>query len=593
MRCPECVQRNSVAARKCQFCGANFPKKQFTLPLKAIGVVLVVIIVGVIAISLVPKLGSPSDELERIAKSITSGPESTEHAQELKVKLDEAILKFLKKKSSLSSNDLLTALQAQLPTSIFEVLVFDLPGNTKLVEVDCVLQPSDFLIVESKNGPKVSQLFGLDVYDEGRLIKTEAGPFLILIGHTNANLKKRPNVKAIALLPNGSAVDQSNKIIPPVKGEGSIKFAKNKRDIVLERELVSTAEAEELFKGELKFKDTPYKTVLKWESGKYNAIHSLGNTKFSALYAVASALADPNEIDEYNAYLDSSAKKSLEKLGENPVSEPPAFSIAKLSESTTRKRRRRKSSRTQITYRLISGKQSFEVVCAGQEGQKWTVANLVEVTPAEKVADSNYQSEVAAEKVKELAKETPKETAAPIIVKKAAPEKKVDKAAKKPEKKAVKTNVAAKKKESKPVASTIKKLTGTKTIVSSRGVTLRSGPSTRNRKVSTVRKGQTVSVVGKEKGWYRVVVNGKSGYVWSGLIDYKKPDGYTTAIVRKKKPVRDRRKRKVSTASPGDKLVLLSGLKNNKYKVRTASGKIGYVEKDAIDVAVEEPAFVP
>ena len=102
-----------------------------------------------------------------------------------------------------------------------------------------------------------------------------------------------------------------------------------------------------------------------------------------------------------------------------------------------------------------------------------------------------------------------------------------------------------------------------------------------------------ICVVGKEKGWYKVVVNGKKGYVWSGLVDYKKSDGYTTAIVRKKKAVRDSRKRTVSTTNPGDKLVLLGGLKNNKYKVRLANGKIGYVEKDAIDVAVEEPAFVP
>jgi len=38
----------------------------------------------------------------------------------------------------------------------------------------------------------------------------------------------------------------------------------------------------------------------------------------------------------------------------------------------------------------------------------------------------------------------------------------------------------------------------------------------------------------------------------------------------------------------------LSGLKNNRYKIRKPDGTIGYVSKEALDVKVETPPeFVP
>ena len=585
MRCPECVQRNSVAARKCQFCGAKFPKKKSALPLKIIGAVILVGLVISVASAVVPRLTQPPQDLKKIAAEITSGPDSAEHAQKLKVKLDQAILAFLKKNGNMSSSDLLTTLQAQLPTSIFEVLVFDLPRQIKLVEVDCVLQPADFLITNSEKGPKVTQLFGLDVYDDGFLIKTESDPYLILIGHTNVDMRKKPNVKAVALLPNGNSVDQTNKIVPAIKGEGSIKFAKNKRDILLERNIVSTAKAEELFEGELKFDDKPFKTTLKWANGSYDAKHYLGHSKFSALYAVATLLTDPGELNEYKSYIDESARSFIKGITENPVNEPPGFNIAQIDESTQNTRRRRRSRRAkaprkQITYSLASGKRTFELVLAGAEKQKWTVSKLEETTPAQVAEAAPTETKSEPEKKPEVASKPKVEE--PKKVEK-RPEKKPEKIAAKPKQVP----------EKKPEKKAPKNQPGIKSLVTSRGVTVRTGPGTRHKRVTTAKKGQTVKVVGKEKGWYRVVVNGRQGYVWSGLIDYKKSDGYTTAVVRKRKPLKDSRRRTLSTANPGDKLVVVGGLKNNRYKVQMANGKIGYVEKDAIDVAVEEPPFVP
>ncbi|MBX9695584.1 MAG: SH3 domain-containing protein, partial [Cyanobacteria bacterium] len=125
-------------------------------------------------------------------------------------------------------------------------------------------------------------------------------------------------------------------------------------------------------------------------------------------------------------------------------------------------------------------------------------------------------------------------------------------------------------------------------------VTVRSGPGTKFSTVSTTTKGAPVQVLGKNGGWYKVSVGGKQGYVYGGLVDYKKNDALLTAVVKKEKQVKHTDNGKaISTTTPGDKLVVVGGLEDNKYKVRLANGKLGYVDKDTIDVAIDEPAFVP
>ena len=203
MRCPECSQRNSVAARTCKFCGRKFKRKPVAASLKIVGAVLAVGAVGAMALSFVPSFKGQSVSLSKLGDRMAAGPKSAEDAQEMKAELDAAIVEFLKKNGQLSSADLLTKLQAELPTSTFEVLVFDLPRQMKLVEVDCVLQPSDYLIVPSEEGPKTHRIANLSIFDEARLISDKAGPYLVLVGHTSgAGGPNSPQLKILAVLPN-------------------------------------------------------------------------------------------------------------------------------------------------------------------------------------------------------------------------------------------------------------------------------------------------------------------------------------------------------------------------------------------------------
>ncbi|MBZ0189933.1 MAG: SH3 domain-containing protein [Candidatus Obscuribacterales bacterium] len=578
------------------------------------GIVATVLVVGV-ASAVVPRLSAPQDNIKALADKISFGPRSSEEAQKMKVELDNALLEFLKKNGSLPSADLLTKLQAKLPTSIFEVLVFDLPRGIKLVEVDCVLQPSDYLVIADKQAPKVTQIYGLDVFDDASLIKDSAGDALVLIGHTNVDMKKKPNMKVISLFPNGNVVDRTTKLVPRVKGNGAIAFESNKKDIKLERRLVETALAEGLFKGNLKFVETPFITTLTWNNGRYEAEHSLGSDRFSALYAVATSLAEPTEVDNFKSYLNEPARTFLKSLADNSVVGPPGFVIAKMEEtkgqsSGRRSRRRHAPASDQVTYSIASGKRTFSVVLSGGNGRRWTAASVEETAPeapSETVADvapvkkkvievatvDRKSAEKQAKQEREKADAAEKRLAGKKAADRKASERKAEEARKiAEEKQAAKEKKAAaakKETESKKVGSAA---AGGEFASTPKRVTVRTGPGAKYGKVIVTSRGQKIKVLGKQDGWYKVSVDGKVGYAWSGLVKYDKADAYTTAVVRKTKPVNDSGK-KVSTAKAGDKLVIIGGLKNDKYKVRMANGKTGFVEKDAVDVAVEEPTFVP
>lgn len=597
MRCPECTQRNSVAARSCKFCGKKFEKKAKAIPIKIIGALLGVGLLVGVASAVVPRIGGQQENLKALADKISFGPKSAEEAQKMKVELDAALLDFLKRNGSLPSADLLTKLQSKLPTSIFEVLVFDLPRGMKLVEVDCVLQPSDYLVVADKQGPKVTQLYGLDVFDDAVLIRGASDASLVMLGHTNVDIKKNPNVKVISLLPNGNISDRTAKVVPPVKGTGTAAFESNKQDIKLERQLVETALGEELFKGDLKFAESPFKTVLRWKGGKYAPEYSLGSSQFAALYAVATSLTDPSQKEQFALYLNDPAKEFLKSVTDNPVASPPGFVIAKIDESkaaaSSGRRRRRSPSRSsdQVTYSLASGKRTFSVTVRGGNGQRWTVASIEETAPEVPTDTVATQSAPAVE--------TPVPGIESKIVEKqpSREDRRAEerRAAEEARKQAAKAEEAARLAEKKQAEKERKEAERKKTAFSSGGgemattpkrVTMRRGPGHRYGKVLVTSRGERVKVLGKENGWYKISVNGKQGYVYGS---YVRMDSGSGAVAEKPSREESRKASASSSSKSSEKTASSSSSKKDKNKVKMANGK---ASKNA-DVAVEEPDFVP
>lgn len=261
MRCPQCAERNSVAARKCEFCGEKFKKKPFPLGLKlACGGVAVAITASVAASYVVPKFVDPEQSLGRAAKQLAAGPKSVEHANKIKKEFGTAVKEYLKTAGDDKTAKLTTALQKLLPSSAFEVHIVDLPRGLRVVEVDTVLQATSYLVMKTSAGLKVFDLPGFEVFDDAQILNDNAGPVLALLGHTSGLSPHKPIVRTYALMPD-YIHDETEKLVPPLKVDGTARFAKNGHDIHIEFSVPSSTrkpQSEKVAYGMLKWKDAHY-----------------------------------------------------------------------------------------------------------------------------------------------------------------------------------------------------------------------------------------------------------------------------------------------------------------------------------------------
>ena len=262
-----------------------------------------------------------------MAQHISAGPKSPEEAQSLKLQLEKTLKEQLLACGNLPSGELLTKLQSQLPNAVFEVFVFDLPRGMKVVEVDCVLQSTDFLISQdSKKELRVDELRGLGVYDEGRVITSGDGTTkLILLGHNNIEMKRLPTVKVLEQNAKGKFSDVTAQTVPPVSGQGNAKFIGNLPDIKVEGNLVASSQEEKLFTGPLPAKDVSTTTILRMKDGKYVKEQDLGSKEFSALYAVAAALISPASLEAHKSYFSSDVKDFIAARDYHAITLPPTF----------------------------------------------------------------------------------------------------------------------------------------------------------------------------------------------------------------------------------------------------------------------------
>jgi hypothetical protein len=182
-----------------------------------------------------------------------------------------------------------------LGDSAFEVHVFELPRGLEVVEIDTILQASDYLILKSGSTIKVSAVPGMEVFDAAKIITEGAAPSVVMIGHTGGQGAHRPLVKVFALLPD-DVIDQTAKSVPELKTEGTATFARNGRDVNIDYSVVSVGQGDKSFSPALKLpqglSDETIHGSLKWVDGHYQPQLSGGGTgQISLLYAVARLLS--------------------------------------------------------------------------------------------------------------------------------------------------------------------------------------------------------------------------------------------------------------------------------------------------------------
>jgi uncharacterized protein YgiM (DUF1202 family) len=589
-----------------------------------------------VAAAVVPRMSDPQQTLTRAAKSVAAGPSNPNDLARAKSDFDKAVMSFLKSFGSLPPAELTQKLQQGLVSNAFEVHVFELPRGLKVVEIDTVLQACDYLLMKSDKGTKVYPLNGVEVFDNAQII-TEGAPVLVLLSHTSGQGPHHPLVRVLGLLPD-DVVDQTDKSVPPLKGEGAVAFAKNNKDIQADISLYSIGVADKLFKQltqTLPVADETLHNTLAWNGGRYVLQPQSGKSQMAALYAVAHCMRNPENIKDFVKYLGVGGASLVSQYKLDKNQPPPEYTMAKVQGGAAQapsgrhhhRRDRDIAAGPRTVYTMAGTNGTFEIeltpkddywmVAAGRQTSK--VAEKLaqqQIEQTQKALESLNDKKITTKSTEDLilqstapTKGEPQKTATTEATKSTVPP--VDAASKIVERKSVNTpSVIATNHETRSTpkqettaptsdvspsqnASTTPIESGGETIVVNDRLKLRRGPSTGYRMISEVTPGSKLEVIGKKDGWYKVRSNGREGYVFAGLVDYKKSDGYTTVTVTKSKHVRDSNENSVAKTQPGDKMVILGGLKNNKYKVQLSNGKTGYVDKDAVNVQTEEPQLVP
>jgi hypothetical protein len=633
--------------------------------------------------AIIPSLTDPEQNLARIAKQVAAGPKNSDDNRRMKDELDKALRNYLSKQANLPTPDVVKKLQKVLPATAFEAHAIDLPRGLRVVEVDTVLQASDYLLMKGSSGFKVFPLSGLEVFDDARLINESAGPMLVAIGHSGGQPPHHPQIKVYALLPDDIA-DETEKLLPPLHGEGSARFAKNGRDIVLDLSLLSLGQVEQLFAAGPQSEDGTVHQDLDWKEAHYTSRYEYGSSPFVALYAVARCMRYPDLTATHRQFLGT---QGYELVQENKSQDAGNFKVKRLPASGDR-----------LAYQMTGSVGTF-VVELGKVNGVWAVVgtrNAPSSTDAVAVKSNTTEQPKSTTAEKPVVEQTASVQTAPVALPEPAParapivektlsatagkpasdklisagtsttgaetakkadskkeaarkaeqdklaqqkleqqkqqdkleqqkiakkkleeeklaqkkldeqklaQKKLDeqKLELKKKKEAEQKKIAEQKKPSEQrkedehtqAAPQVSAASGQAVVIAAGTVNIRLGANTDAKPVAAVSKGASLEIAGKQNGWYKVRYHGQEGFIYAGLVDYKKPDAYTTATVTKARKVRDNNKKALASSQAGDRVVILGGLENNKYKVQLANGKTGYVEKDAVDVKVDEPQFVP
>ncbi len=590
MRCPECDVRNSVAARKCAECGKALPRKRTSMPFIFGGIAVIGLagagLMGIGAAITVKK--DPQSDLAAVAKRVAGGPKNPAEAEKMKSDLDKAIKEYLRKAGTMSTPDLVAALQTALPTQTYEVHIVELPRGLKIVEIDTMLQASNYLVMKNETDTKVVNIPGLEVCDGAQVINDTAGPVLIAVGHTAGQGPRHPLVKVYALMPDAIR-DQSDKSVPLIKGEGNAAFAKNNKDVNIEVSLYSIGVAEGAFTNlsnvAATAEDELLKTTFVWDHGKFTGEIPGGRGQLAALHAVARSLKFGEVAPEYKTYLSSNAQEQFKNL---KSAQPSAFTLSKIKSTT--KRRRQTANR----YGLFSPAASYVVELAPADRRSagaW-VANSVTRTAGDvienaqmpgqpkampsamvpSVAPQNVPTETNSAtgtstgttstnlsktpapiverrgekqipvKVEEhltpIKNEPAKAVEAPkVITPKVETPKVVEKTRKEPATQIADVSRTPPKSQSgmavsrDPSIKDAPAVTPTPGFIKTSGdstVQLRRGPSGVYRTVTRLSRGDQVEIIGRRDGWYKVRSNGREGFVPESIISSSKPIGEAT-----------------------------------------------------------------
>lgn len=352
-----------------------------SLKIGAAVVVLLIIVWGAIA-AIAPSFTDPKNSLARVAKRVAAGPKNDADGKDAKNEFDEAVRNFLKQNGAQPSAQLSKNLQEALNDGAFEVHVFELPRGLTVVEIDTILQASDYLLLKKDKNVKVSSVNGMEVFDGAKIVGEHAAPVLVMLGHTGGQAAHRPLIKVFSLMPD-DVEDLTLKSVPDIKAEGTVGFAKNDHDVNIEYSLFSQGVNEHVFSANTKLaSNLPDETIrgtLKFVNGHYEPqMNGLGGSPLSILYAAAKTLSG-SPTPQYEKVLGKFAPMLTvkEQTPQEFTIIPLASSAAATTPQRSSRRQRAKATPASVTTYAMQGKTlAYNIDLLRNGPGDWTIIDV-------------------------------------------------------------------------------------------------------------------------------------------------------------------------------------------------------------------------
>jgi hypothetical protein len=542
-------------------------------------------------------INNPEKTLANTAANLTGRSKSAEQMIGNIKHFDHAIRQFLQKYGALNTNELANKLTACLPHSLYESHVFELLPNLKLVEIDTALNASNYFVLLNNGKVEVMPIIGLDVYDSNSFLphsdktpnsKNEnEGQLLVLLGHSAGIHGHRPRVKVFLIsstMQSDNIVDLTDTVLPKTYGEGNAKFSPNQKDIELSISTFSRGQELNVFspeqlKSSLPVEDELLYEQLIWQNNSYTLRRQTPTSKMYALYALANALKNHDRSSSLQRYLSVNAKHIIDQ-NSLPTGEK-GFTISSLK-GTKKTNNFLYILKNDVLKAIIE----LRPITTGRKGpgsNMWYVNSLTLSKPSSaSIAHATQTTNLP--------------TSLPIAPSATQSTNQVTRSQPITQTTSTPTTQISNSSANQPITQPNKVENIQQTYTNQQGfqvsflpdlrsnIKLRSGPGTNYRPVYEVTPNRKVTIIGKENGWYRAKIDNKEGYIFAGLVNNNhRSNDYKNATIKFSTTIKDEKLHSAGNVHAGEYVVILNGLKNNRYKIISSNGKTGYVSKEAID----------
>ncbi len=582
MKCPNCNQRNSVAARKCFNCSTPLPIKPMP---KAVKISILAGIAFVVILPLLIKFALSNINIKTDVNQSLKTEQNEQDWSNLRLKIES----FLNSRTTLSKAELDSQLKTFLKDSNCEIHIFDISTTCKVVEIGKNLFSSLFIIIPNK--PKIIDLNKINVYEDGRVTESNKQKLLILLGHTSADIDR---ISHPAIINLDTMEDLTSLYLPHLPENAKFFFTQNSPYLNVKLSILALLQTKGLDPGNVvKFEDETIDCILQpTANGSFELDSNWFDYKLGPIYVISKLMFNPNQIDLYKPCI--SPKKTdlillnLKMANAKLSNQPFTFKLDLIN-------KRVDGHKNILNYGLTTNDNYYIVQILSLSVKDQKVKYYINGFSSEKnpfkSIDNNDNSTNKAQ-TNNLTQTTDALTTAKTQTKPADnnvnPNNQSDKS--------INLNDNLNNQNSNSI-----NLNDNLNNQSDKSINLNDNPQTENVATSfskiNIRKSAKVdskiisilpsngkiTVISKDNGWYKVKLkSGDYGYIYGGLLKADFKEAYKTIKINQDSDIKNDQQKTIGKLNTGDRVVILQDLGQNQLKVKLANGKVGIINQSLL-----------